>query len=314
MTRLGAAGDVPDLTVVIPTVDRVDGRIASLASIIPLVESDDLHAEIIIAEQGTETSRPRGELHDCVTWLFSTHRGVSHARNAGLARARASAIIFVDDDAIVEPGLVRLLREHTAAGRIVSAGAVAFGHAEKRRRAPTDTVPLTALNTNRFMLESGVIFDTEALRRAGGFDERIGQPTARGAEEGAAAVGAVAIDTQRRRLDPSATIIASPITTVSHPAVSTPPLEKAWRYGCGAGSLIWLQPSRWTLQYTLWIGFRRLGGLVTGVVGGDRQYQRIRWSWLRGFAAGLWSSGRQVRASPRRGPDTYRDITDLRNI
>ena len=51
MTRLGAAGDVPDLTVVIPTVDRLDGRIASLASIIPLVESDDLHAEIIKFER-----------------------------------------------------------------------------------------------------------------------------------------------------------------------------------------------------------------------------------------------------------------------
>lgn len=278
----------PDLTVVIPTYQRPEGCRAAIASVMALISDGRLSAEVIVVEQG-DTPSYDPELDQGVTWLFSTHRGVSHARNAGLRLAAADTVLFLDDDAQLRPVVIDVLEQHRHERRAVTAAGIDFGPEEQRRFAPDSVRPLTAGNTFRYFIEFSTLWDVALLRSAGGFDERLGQPLDLGAEEGPAALARINLEVRRWFRPDSRRIVATPELITSHPAPSLPQTDKAARYGAGAGSLLALQPSWWIARYWATIATRRTLGLLAALVSRDHDYAVVRRAWLRGFVGGVFT-------------------------
>jgi GT2 family glycosyltransferase len=102
----------PSVSVVVGTRERPDLLARCLRSLCALAYPD---LEIIVADNGAVTDRTREVAHACddhrVRYVHSDLKGVSAARNLGMAVSRGEIIAFADDDVIVDPawldGLVR---------------------------------------------------------------------------------------------------------------------------------------------------------------------------------------------------------------
>ena len=119
------------VSVVIPTVNRRDSVMRTVSTLL----SQDFpvsDCEIIVvidgAGDGTAEALRSGEMKSRVRVLeFEQNRGPSAARNAGWRAATGELVVFLDDDMICTPGL---LRAHVAAhdrdlnGAIVGMGAI----------------------------------------------------------------------------------------------------------------------------------------------------------------------------------------------
>ncbi len=104
-----------DISVVIPTYNRRE----ILASTLPTVIAQDFPSErreIIVVVDGStdETIRTLRDRSFAVRVIEQANLGISAARNAGLRAARGRLVLFLDDDMLCEPGL---LRGHVAAHR-----------------------------------------------------------------------------------------------------------------------------------------------------------------------------------------------------
>jgi glucosyl-dolichyl phosphate glucuronosyltransferase len=103
-----------DVSVVVPTHNRE----ALLARTLdPLVEQrvDGICYEILVVDNNsTDRTRAVVENH-ASTWpeiryFFEARPGVSHARNTGIAAARAPIVAFIDDDVEADPGWVASIK------------------------------------------------------------------------------------------------------------------------------------------------------------------------------------------------------------
>ena len=117
--------------------------------------------------------------------IAQLNKGVSAARNAGLAQAADGFVMFLDGDDVLHPtALMRLqekLGENPAAvatfgsfSKILSDGSSYPGEKALRRvNFPTGDV-LDRMVRGNFLANGGhVLIRTEAAQRAGGFDERL---------------------------------------------------------------------------------------------------------------------------------------------
>lgn len=97
------------VTVVIPTFNRSDLLEAAVNSV--LIQSHTVH-EIIIVDDGSDShhrlalvalaqQNPRILVH-----ALPTNQGRSRARNEGLARACGDYVLFLDDDDMLDPGMI----------------------------------------------------------------------------------------------------------------------------------------------------------------------------------------------------------------
>lgn len=104
-TRVQAVGGRPDVSVILPTHDRA----ALLADAIASVQSQTVTSwELIVVDDGSATpatvpSDPRIHLV-----RLTEPGGPARARNAGVARATADAVAFLDDDDQYTPGRLAL--------------------------------------------------------------------------------------------------------------------------------------------------------------------------------------------------------------
>lgn len=287
-----------DLTVAIPTAGRPEMCRRALESVRRLEHTSGLVIDVIVVEQNDV---PDYEIPEWFTgiWLTTARRSASHARNIALERTRSSTVLFLDDDAELGDDIGALVGHHRTAGAVVTCGQVRFegGPTSKRR---TRAATIRSTNLFHYFFESATLWDVAALRDVGGFDERMGVPLPLGAEEGALAVGQLAASV-------GGPMRFVPLHAASHPSVSTPPSEKAARYGAGAGALCWLLPTAWTFRYMLTMAVRRSLGLVVATITNDRDMRRVRAHWLRGFVRGLLV-GRRERSEDAR----HRQITEMR--
>lgn len=90
------------LTVVVCTFNRVELLPASLRGLMLQTIRDKI--QVIVVDDGStqDTARVVAEF-DVEFVALGTNQGLSSARNAGIARARASIVAFTDDDVIVPP-------------------------------------------------------------------------------------------------------------------------------------------------------------------------------------------------------------------
>ena len=101
-------GDTPHISVIIGTYNRCDLLGAAIERILAQ-QTGGLRFELIVVDnnstdatrQAVESFIARG--HRQVRYLFEGRQGVAHARNAGIAAARAPIVAFTDDDILVAP-------------------------------------------------------------------------------------------------------------------------------------------------------------------------------------------------------------------
>ena len=142
---------------------------------------------IVVDDGSTDSTRERA-----LAWpdarvdiVSQPNKGVSAARNSGLAEVDGGAVMFLDGDDVLHPDALMRLQEGLAANPVAVA---AFGSFRKilsdgspypsekplgRMAFPSGDVLDPMVRAN-FLANGGhVLIRTDAARRAGGFDERL---------------------------------------------------------------------------------------------------------------------------------------------
>jgi hypothetical protein len=173
---------VPSVTVVIPTRNRLSLLREAIASVLA---QDWPSWELIVVDDASSdgTSEWIGELGDSRVHgvRLDTHVERSAARNRGLAEATAPTVLFLDDDDRLRSSALRQLS--SALERVPEAVA-AFGAKEvfdgsgHHKRIPHPRLQLVRRVWDDvmagWMFVSGqVLLRTDAVREAGGWDERL---------------------------------------------------------------------------------------------------------------------------------------------
>jgi glycosyltransferase involved in cell wall biosynthesis len=99
-------GNLPHVSVIIPTQERRHFLIQSLAS----VQAQDYPELDILVSYGPSTDGTLEYLQDKnIAHTFSPHPGIGAARNAGLAATTGEILYFLDDDDLMQPDAVSTL-------------------------------------------------------------------------------------------------------------------------------------------------------------------------------------------------------------
>jgi glycosyltransferase involved in cell wall biosynthesis len=105
----------PDVSVVLPTYNRAAHLRRTLASV--LGQRTTRRYEVIVVDNNS-TDGTRGEIQRAmaggasVRYVLEANQGVSYARNAGIAAARAPLVAFVDDDVCVGADWIETICRH----------------------------------------------------------------------------------------------------------------------------------------------------------------------------------------------------------
>jgi len=173
---------VPAVSVVIPTRNR---RALLARALSTVLGQDAAELEVIVVDEASADDTPDwlAALGDprVVVVRHEAAQGVARARNAGIARASASWVAFVDDDDLWAPSklvaqLDALARDEGASWAL--AGAVIVDarlriRAAQRVVARERFLPLLLGHNVVPGGASGVVAATEAVRDAGGFDPEL---------------------------------------------------------------------------------------------------------------------------------------------
>lgn len=169
----------PPCSVVLPTRDRpqrLERCLASLAD--ALGDEDEL---IVVDSASTDPAVGRVALAAGATLLRCDRPGVDRARNAGWRRARHDAVLFVDDDVVVDAGwadgLVGALVAHPEAGFVTGRiDALDGGTTDRPVAIKDDDAParLDAATTGTLGHSASLAVRRRALEDVGGFDEAMG--------------------------------------------------------------------------------------------------------------------------------------------
>lgn len=174
----------PDqVSVVLPTYERPRAALDALES---LSRCDPRPLEIVVIDQSEEPLRMAQAAGGCAIRLVRLRPpNAQTARNLGATLARGEVILFVDDDVLVDPGLVGA---HAAAYRDPTVGAVG-GHYTEPGEGDIEAVPawVTATTTGWLHFPHAYVGRCDSgslptcngsirrslLFRAGGFDENF---------------------------------------------------------------------------------------------------------------------------------------------
>ena len=174
----------PRVSVVLPTVDRPEAiynllRHLEHQSVAPL--------EIVVVDQSAAPD-PRVEAYAAATPRVRYHRiaerGLPNARNVGIGLARGDVLLFLDDDSIPDPDLVRFHAERYSDGGVsgvggrVQGGYDAKGSEVGRFRASDGKVIRNFGSTSGCDVEhlpgGNMSFRRGVFDRVGGFDKAYG--------------------------------------------------------------------------------------------------------------------------------------------
>ncbi|MGI8721965.1 MAG: glycosyltransferase, partial [Geodermatophilaceae bacterium] len=170
------------VTVVIPTRNRSGLLRQTLGTVLA---QEDTDFDVVIVDEGSTDETPemlQRWPHDRLTVLrHEQAKGVSAARNAGLAAATGPWVAFVDDDDIWSP--TKLAAQLAAARRTPEAGWVCAGAVRvdsRLRLRGAERTPVPA-DVGRTLLArnvipggaSGVLARADLVRQVGGFDETL---------------------------------------------------------------------------------------------------------------------------------------------
>jgi O-antigen biosynthesis protein len=258
------AGDGPLVTVTIASLRNVE---PTLACVRRVLESSWTPMEVVVVDNdadpqplGTALEAAFGD-DDRVRWVHEPRRGLSFARNAGLAAAKGEITVFTDDDVRVDHHWVeRLVAAFDAADDVVCVtGAILpaeietqpqlwleeFGGFHKGfRREVFDLtdhrreMPLYPYNAGLFGSGANMAFRTEALRRLGGYAVDLGAGTvAHGGED---------LDVFQRTVSAGHTLVYEPAALMwhNHRRSEEALRRQMFRYGVGLSATV----TKWVLD------------------------------------------------------------------
>ena len=181
------------ISAIICTLDRAHTLAAALASLTR--QTLDANAfEVLVVDNGSVDETPavvaaaRAQ-HRALVAISEPTRGLSHARNAGLARAQAPLVAYLDDDAEADPTWLAAIVDAFASVEprpVCVGGPVAPLWDAPRPPWLADAMlpyltaidwglPAGALPDDRFIAGANMAFDREALRAVGGFPTHLGR-------------------------------------------------------------------------------------------------------------------------------------------
>lgn len=110
------------VTVVIPTYRRPDMLAELFDALGPQLTGE---TEVLVIDNDPEASaRAVAEGRPGIRYIHETRRGVVHARNRGVAEAKGSHIIFLDDDEVPSPAWLAAFADQARQGVIASFGRI----------------------------------------------------------------------------------------------------------------------------------------------------------------------------------------------
>ena len=181
-----ASDRAPRATVCIPTRNRGVGIIPTLDS---LARLEHQSFEVIVVDQSQDDTAQRAYEQTVgddprFSYVRSQTAGRSTSCNLGLARARGELIAFTDDDCVVPRGWISdmelILARHSEAA-MVCGGITAAADASDAYYTPSFSPTGEWVYRTRWLAYqvsrlggANLVFRTEPLRTAGGFDELLG--------------------------------------------------------------------------------------------------------------------------------------------
>jgi glycosyltransferase involved in cell wall biosynthesis len=172
---------VRTVSVVIPVYNRAHAVCKAVES--ALQQTHPPH-EVIVVDDGStdESSETLARFGERIRILHQENRGVAAARNAGIAAATGTHILFLDSDDVLDPSCIarELARfaEDPSLG-LVFTGTEFFDPEGLLVRPSTECVDgqvaeeLLLLERNIISTVSGVMVPRSVLERTGSFDERL---------------------------------------------------------------------------------------------------------------------------------------------
>jgi cellulose synthase/poly-beta-1,6-N-acetylglucosamine synthase-like glycosyltransferase len=276
------AGGATDLTVVVCTMGK-----AAVAEAVESIASSARAAgrtvQLVVVWQAEEEPPP---LAEGVEVVRVPPAGLSHARNEGLAVAKAELVGFVDDDEVVDEQWVR---EAVSAFKMDGGLDGVFGPVLTDAR---DALPYFSSGSEKRVFEGrhrppwaigtggNMVFRRETLVRAGGFDTRFGAGAPVGAAE--------ETDLFLRLLGDRGRLLYTPQMPVYHPlrgARDELAARRIYAFGMGAA----LRRSPVLAGKYLYTIAEELGRSVRRR---DAWRRRKTLATLRGFCGGLFSRRR----------------------
>ncbi|MBB4955439.1 GT2 family glycosyltransferase [Agrobacterium vitis] len=229
-------------------------------------------------------------------------RGLSKARNVGMAAAKGDIIAFPDDDCWYRPDTIATV--HAVFGRDPALQAAtgrtldAEGHVSV---SPTGLAPC-AITRDNFLScgnSNGIFIKANLLKSIGNFDEKLGVGAQTPFQSGEEA------DLLLRAAASGAKLIYYPEVIVHHDQVvaSDNPkrIERAAKYGAGFGAV--LRKHDFPLTYLGWRIIRPFLGACLALAQLNRAEARYKWAWLCGIWRGYWGWKSE---KPIRSPEASR--------
>lgn len=294
-------GFLANVSIVIPTRDRPQRLLATVASIVAGERQPD---EVVVADQSTGEAASIPDAAGVeIVHLRLTSVGSSTARNAAIRAARGDVLVFLDDDVRVAPDwLERIVDALDAAPpRSAVTGAVLSDHVGGGHVPSLQSQTAPATFSGR-LFRDPLFAGNMALRRSafddvGLFDERLGA--------GAAFPAAGDNDLGYRLLEAGYEIAYVPDAVVYHGGVrhGSELARLDWSYGRGQGAF-YAKHMSWSDRHML----RRLGRNVAyrlrralPALRGDRQAVREA-IYLGGLISGVLGWQRRFGTRRAAGP------------
>jgi len=279
--------DIPPTSLIICSRNRPQLLLETVESVL---QGDEVPTELIIIDQSDAAYAQLAALateRACEIRYLHTHsRGVSQARNQGIAAARHDILAFTDDDVLVAPSwFATMIRALIAAGpRSVITGRVLATAAE----TPGSFAPATVISEvpavyqdrlQRDVLEAGnTALYRSAIAEVGGFDPRLGPGTTFPAGEDN--------DFGLRLLNAGYRIFYDPSVLIYHRAWRSKHdyWRVQWNYGIGQGAYYGKYLS---LKDRYMLG--RLGRLMLRSI--QRLVRRVRYEPIRAWGHAVYALG-----------------------
>ena len=271
------------LSIIIPTLGRSKELVDVLRSIEPEL-SDDV--EVIIVDQNSKGFLDKiipFDLQARITVHHTDEKGLSKAKNTGIALAKGRYINFCDDDAIVEPGLKH--RIMLGFERYPQASMITFRVFDLLDDVPCmipfpeSDCQIGKSNYYSTTIEFAQVWVTKDIRELEGYDVQFGVGAPFGAEEGK--------DLLVRALEASHSMFYIADTGFRHPSKQEASMKRYFSYAEGTAAFAckhWRKS--YVTSHVAGFLFKSVAGVMIYNVWKRHETQRY-WMRLAGFFSGM---------------------------